>query len=266
MEGKWHFLTVTLKLTVLSHIFPSPWGGRKAKGRSPTPEKGLQDYSLPKARWWGVPLHFILSSSLASWFCTTQSLWLWSSEVQRHSFTEVAQVLQANCMINSFMTPAKNHTLRLCSLFPRIMQITLLLPWLERNRKTHWVSLCLFTQTSNLLKGCLMLPRETLGCPREIFQPCCSFPCWWATLPEICTLQKKKKPSLLQETSQAPVLLGHFGHDVPLLNFHRARSTFSEVKLCIRSPEHDFQKKSAWMLLVQAPADINREKVSPVLS
>lgn len=70
----------------------------------------------------------------------------------------------------------------------------------------------------------------------------------------------------LQETSQAPVLLGHFGHDVPLLNFHRARSTFSEVKLYIRSPEHDFQKKSAWMLLVQAPADINREKVSPVLS
>lgn len=70
----------------------------------------------------------------------------------------------------------------------------------------------------------------------------------------------------LQETSQAPVLLGHFGHDVPLLNFHRTRSTFSEVKLYIRSPEHDFQKKSAWMLLVEALADINWEKVSPVLS
>lgn len=177
---------------------PITMGGRKAKGRTPVPEKGLQDYSLPKARWQGVPLHFILSSSLASQFCKTQSLWLWSSEVQRHNFTEVTQVLQANCVIKSFMTPGKNHTLRLCSLFPRIMQITLLLPRLERNRKTHWVSLCLFTQTSNLLKGCLMLPRKTSGrhtrCPREIFQPCCSFPCWWATLQEICTLQKKKPP------------------------------------------------------------------------
>lgn len=200
VEGKWHFLTATLKLTVLTHIFPSCPGGQETQGRSPVPEKRLQDYSLPKARWQAGPLNFILScSSFVSQFCKTQSLWLWSSEVQRHSFTEVAQVLQPNCMIKSFMTPGKNHTLRFCSLFPRIMQIILLLPLLKCNTKTHWVSLCFFPQTSHLLKHCLTLPRETSGMhirdAQEIFQPCCSsFPCWWATLLEICTVAENKPP------------------------------------------------------------------------
>lgn len=168
------------------------------------------------------------------------------------------------------MTPGKNQTLMFCSLFPRIMQIILLLPLLERNRKTHCVSLCLFPQTSKLLKVCLMLPRYEM--PKRDTSALLLFVSLLMSHSSgnLYSCRKEKTLSTavrlyLQETSQAPVLLGHFGHDVPLLNFHRARSTFSEVKLCIRSPEHDFQK-SAWMLLVQASADINREKVSPVLS
>lgn len=174
------------------------------------------------------------------------------------------------------MTPGKNPTLRLCSPFPRKMQIMLVLPWLEHNRKTHWVSLCLFTSTSNFFKGCLNLTRETSGrstrCPRMIFQPRCSFPCWWARHSSGNLYSCRKKPSLLlyscicRRHHRHLSCLDTFGHDVPLLNFHRVRSTFSEVKLCIRSPECDFQKKSAQMLLVQASADINRDRVSPALT
>lgn len=100
VEGKWHFLTETLKLTVLTHIFPSPW---RAGDPREKPSTWKRITGLQLARWEGGPLHFILScSSLASHFCKTQSLWLWSSEVQRRGFTEVAQVLQPNCMIKSF--------------------------------------------------------------------------------------------------------------------------------------------------------------------
>lgn len=203
VEGTWYFLTVILKLTVLTHIFPSPWRAGNPRKKPSTWKKitGLQ-LAQSKVTGWSPSLHSDLQFTCVR-FCKMQSLWLWSSEVQRHSFTELAQVLQPNCMIKSFMTPVKNQTLRFCSLFPRIMQIILLLPLLEHNRKTHWVSLCLFPQTSNLLKGCLMLPRETsqrhMRWPRVIFQLCCSsFPCWWATLQEICTVaEKKKKPSIL---------------------------------------------------------------------
>lgn len=168
VEGKWHFLTVTLKLTVLTHIFPPPWraGNQREK---PSTWKKIRTAACPKQ---GGLLNFILSSSsLTSQFCKAQSLWLWSSEVQRYSFTiEVAQVLQPDCMLKSFMTPCNNHTLSFCSLFARIMQIMLLFPLLECNRKTHWVSLCLLPQTSNLLKGCSMLSKQTSGrhkrCPR----------------------------------------------------------------------------------------------------
>lgn len=124
-----------------------------------------------------------------------------------------------------------------------------------------------FYSDQQLVKRLFNAPKGNLGMPKRDISALLLFPLLMShSSGNLYIAEKKKKPSLLQETSQAPVLLGHFGHDVPLLNFHRARSTFSEVKLCIRSPEHDFQKKSAWMLLVQAPADINREKVSPVLS
>lgn len=153
---------------------PITMEGRKPKGKAQHLKKYYRTTVCPKQGDRLVPF-ISFCSSLASQFCKTQSLWLWSSEVQRHSFTEV---LQPNCMIKSFMTPGKNHTLRFCSLFPRIMHITPLLPLLEHNRNTHWVSLCLFPQTSSLLKGGLMLLRETSRrhkrCPREIFQPCCS--------------------------------------------------------------------------------------------
>lgn len=162
MEGIWH-LTTTLKLTVLTHIFPSPWRAGNPREK-PIPKKRLQDYRLPRAKWQGGLLNLILScSSLPSQFCKAQSLWLWSTEVQRHSFTtEVAQVLQPNCMIKSFTTPGTNHTLNFCSLFLRIMQIMLLLSLLECNRKTHQVSLHHFSSDQQLLKRLFNVLRRNL--------------------------------------------------------------------------------------------------------
>lgn len=59
VEGNWHFLAVPLSVTVLTIIFPLYHHGRQVtQGRSSVPEKGLQDYSLPKARWWGCPSSF----------------------------------------------------------------------------------------------------------------------------------------------------------------------------------------------------------------
>lgn len=98
VEGKWHFLTATLSATVLTLIFLLHRHGRwVTQRRNSAPEKGLQ---LTQSKGMGMSL-FISSWAAvhSSQSCKTRSLWPRSSEAQRHGFTEVAQMLQGNCMI-----------------------------------------------------------------------------------------------------------------------------------------------------------------------
>lgn len=61
VEGQWQFLTVTRSVMVLTHIFALHHHGMQVtQGRRSAPEKGLQDYRSPKARWWGCPSSFLL--------------------------------------------------------------------------------------------------------------------------------------------------------------------------------------------------------------
>lgn len=101
VEGKWHFLTMTLSAVVLTLNFPLHHHGRQVtQGRNSALSMDYTITACPKQGGGDVSLHFILSCSpVVSHSCKTQLLWLCSSEVQRHGFTEVAHMPQDNCMI-----------------------------------------------------------------------------------------------------------------------------------------------------------------------
>lgn len=48
VEGKWHFLTATPKLTMLSHIFSLPWAAGKPRGEPQYLKKGYRTTACPK--------------------------------------------------------------------------------------------------------------------------------------------------------------------------------------------------------------------------